>query len=46
MEVVELYAKEFMEFKKRFEIIGFDLIGSKYNSSETFYMVVEKKKES
>ena len=45
MEAVELYNKEFMDFKKRFETIGFDLVGLKYNSNATFYVVQEKKKK-
>ena len=44
MEAVEIYAKEFMEFKKRFDSIGFDLIGSKTNSGVIFYTVKERKK--
>ena len=43
MESVEKYAKEFMEFKEKFNAIGFELIGSKYNKKCTFYLVKEKK---
>ena len=44
MTVVESYAKEFMEFKKRFETMGFDLIGTKTDSGVKFYTVKEKEK--
>ena len=45
MEAIEMYAKEFMEFTKRFNDIGFDLIGSKTNSGVKFYTVREIKKK-
>ena len=46
MEAVKVYAKEFMEFKKRFELIGFDLVGSRTNSGVIYYTVKERKKQS
>lgn len=45
MATVKEYAKEFMEFRERFNSIGFDLVGSRTNSGVKFYTVKERKKE-
>lgn len=46
MAVVENYAREFMEVKKRFESVGFELVGSRTDSGVIFYFAKERKKES
>ena len=43
---MELFAKEFMEFKERFEAIGFELVGSKTNSGVIYYIAKERKRQS
>lgn len=46
MAVVENYAREFMEFKERFSLAGFELIGTRTESGVIFYTVKERKKAS
>lgn len=45
MESLELFAKEFLETKEKFDTMGFELIGTKMGPNETKYFTVRKKEK-
>ena len=45
MESVELFAKEFLKEKERFDSMGYELIGTKLGSNEIKYFTVRKKND-
>lgn len=45
MESLELFAKEFLETKEKFNSMGYELIGTKVGPNETKYFTVKKKEK-
>jgi len=43
MESLELYQKEFLKTREKFNEIGFELIGTNSNSNGILYFTVRKK---
>ena len=42
MEALESYAKDWMETKRKFAAIGFELVGTKSETEHMLYFVKEK----
>ena len=46
MESLELFAKEFLETKEKFNSMGYELIGTNEGSNKVTYFTVKKKEKS